>query len=303
MRILVTGGNGQLGTECQLSQPSWAEAIFLDRPEFDLTNSRQVREAVQRFRPGVVLHLGAWTDVDGAETNRENAFMVNHHGTSVLAEAVSGIKGRLIYISTDYVFSPEGGPEEWKEEDVPSPCNAYGESKLAGEQVVRQVLGEKAHIVRTSWLYGRKGKNFPKTMASMMRKGENLRVVDDQIGCPTWAGGLAKGLWVLSEAGSSAPPILHYSDGPPTTWFKFAEYVKERLSLAEAIKGRLDPCATSDFPTPATRPLRSTLYYSDFWSEKGCPQANWKETLAHQLPTVLRFDSKTCPRISSSLPT
>jgi len=292
-KVLVTGGNGQLGNECRLSQPHSIDATYLDIPELDITCAEQVRQAVSEAKPEIILHLAAWTDVDGAETQPESAFRVNKEGTQTLCEEAQSVGARFIYVSTDYVFPSNTHQESWGIGDKPKPFNVYGASKLAGEQVVGQILKTNSHIVRTSWLYGRSGKNFPKTMAELMLQGKDLRVIDDQTGCPTWAGGLAKALWALTQAHKS-PHLLHYSDGPSATWFEFAQAVRGYLVQAEPkLAGTLSPCPTSEYPTPAQRPDWSVLEYSNFWADCGLPQSDWRHNLLVWLPTILDFPKST----------
>ncbi len=289
-RVLLTGRHGQLGTECGLLIPPSVEFLALDRPEFDLADLHGIRQAVLDFKPDVLLHTAAWTAVDKAESCEEEALLINAKATEVLAEAVNDLGGRMAYVSTDYVFSGEGS-QPWRETDAVSPLNAYGRTKLAGEQALHAHLPQRGHVVRTSWLYGRRGANFVRTMLRLMMEGRDLQVVDDQKGSPTWAGGLGQALWALSES-EDAPAILHFTDGGITSWFEFAIAIRElglenQLSLeASAVR----PCSSSAYPTPAKRPSWSPMHFSDAWKGLGIQQVPWRKQLALALPILLQED-------------
>jgi dTDP-4-dehydrorhamnose reductase len=170
-----------------------------------------------------------------------------------------------------------------------APLNAYGRTKLAGEQAVTAHLGERGHSVRTSWLYGRKGKNFVRTMLHLMQAGRSLKVVEDQLGSPTWAGGLAAALWALASA-ESAPPILHYTDGGIASWCDFANEIRtcgmsNGLDLAAS---SVHPCPSTEYPTPAARPSWSPMRFSNTWHDLGIRQSTWQDALRHALPILLQ---------------
>jgi dTDP-4-dehydrorhamnose reductase len=286
-RVLLTGGQGQLGVECRLAVPADVELWATDKDELDLSDSAALREAVRRFQPHWILHAGAWTAVDAAEEHEAAAHAINAEGTRALAEAAAEVEARMAYVSTDYVFSGQGS-RPWQPEDPVDPINAYGRTKLAGEQALHAALGERGHVVRTSWVYGRRGANFVRTMLRLMGEGRDLTVVGDQFGAPTWAGGLARALWALT-AQPTAPAILHYSDQGITTWCEFAQAIREEglgcgLDLADS---SVSPCSTEDYPTPATRPAWSPLELSAAWAAWGVAPQGWRETLHEALPVLL----------------
>lgn len=287
-RVLLTGCNGQLGTECQRIVPVDCSLIAVGRDQVDLGQPDQIAKLIREVQPDVILNTAAWTAVDLAESQEEEAFAVNATAVEAMAETAASIGARLINVSTDYVFSGHG-KVPWQESDPVAPLNAYGRTKLAGEQAVAAHLGERGHSVRTSWLYGRNGNNFVRTMLNLMQAGRSLKVVEDQLGSPTWAGGLAAALWALADA-ESAPPILHFTDGGIASWFDFATEIR-----ACGIANNLDlqassvhPCPSTEYPTPAARPSWSPMHFSDSWHDLGIRQSTWQDALHHALPILLQ---------------
>ncbi|MDA0667095.1 MAG: dTDP-4-dehydrorhamnose reductase [Planctomycetota bacterium] len=291
-RILLTGRNGQLGTECGLVIPADCEVIAVDFPEFDLADADVLARTVREVQPDMLLHAAAWTAVDKAEEWEAEAHVINATATDILASCMAEIGGRMAYLSTDYVFSGEGSVP-WREHDPVAPLNAYGRTKLAGEQAVAAHLGDRGHVVRTSWLYGRCGANFVRTMLHLMSSGRALKVVEDQVGSPTWAGGLAKALFALARA-SEAPPILHFTDEGIVSWFDFAIAIRA-CGLANGLaleESSVTACPGSEYPTPAARPSWSPLYFSDAWHDLGIAPSNWEQALQTALPLLLKEDAK-----------
>lgn len=291
-RILLTGKNGQLGTECRCIAPQNHQLIAVDMPEFDLSNLDNIRKTLDEVRPEIVFHAAAWTAVDQAEECEPEAFAINATATAVIAEKVSEQGGRLVYVSTDYVFSGVG-ETPWREHDPVAPLNAYGRTKLAGEQAVADLLGDRGHVVRTSWLYGRRGANFVRTMLHLMKQGRSLKVVEDQLGSPTWAGGLARAMFALAEC-EDAPPILHFTDGGIASWCDFATQIRKD-GLANGLDldaSSVQPCPSSAYPTPAARPSWSPMHFSDAWSDLGIAQAPWQDALRDALPLLLLEDDR-----------
>jgi dTDP-4-dehydrorhamnose reductase len=291
-RILLTGCHGQLGTECRLLAPKGCSLIAIDREELDLGDATQISKFVREVQPGMILHTAAWTAVDQAESCEQEAFALNAKATDVLAETAASIGARMAYVSTDYVFSGQGSIP-WREDDPVAPLNAYGRTKLAGEQAVAAHLGDRGHVVRTSWLYGRRGANFVRTMLNLMKQGRDLKVVADQLGSPTWAGGLAQALFALAAA-DEAPAILHYTDGGITSWCDFASEIRAcglRNGLALEASSVV-PCPSSAYPTPAARPAWSPLHFSDAWADLGIQQSSWQSVLDFALQLLLQEDDR-----------
>ncbi|MEQ1656545.1 MAG: dTDP-4-dehydrorhamnose reductase [Nitrospira sp.] len=249
MRILITGANGQLG--CELRRVFASETLILkDLPDFDLTGTR-VEEEVAETRPDLVIHAGAYTDVDGAEREPDRAMAINAAGTAQVARAAARAGARLLYISTDYVF-PGTQRYPYSEDDVPAPINAYGLSKWRGEQAVAE-SGADTLIVRTAWLYGPMGKNFVKSIMRAALAQPSLRVVDDQRGSPTSVEDLAA--VIKATAAGSLRGILHVTNRGDCTWCEFARAIVEEMNLDISVL----PISTAEAGRLAPRPSYSVL--------------------------------------------
>ena len=250
--VLVTGANGMLGQDlCPMLEDCGYEVIETDIDNLDITNEIQVRNVISDVKPDFVIHCAAYTNVDKAEEEYDKAELINAKGVEYIAKACNSNKCRLIYISTDYVFDgTKNSPYE--PDDKINPINNYGLTKLHGEEAVQKYCNDYL-ILRTSWLYGHHGKNFVETMISLSEKQE-LKVVNDQIGCPTWTIDLSDAIINLIE--QDAPSgIYHACGGGNTSWYGFA---KEIFSLMK-INTNLQPCTTEDFPRPAKRPQYSIM--------------------------------------------
>lgn len=272
--------------------PSGVELAAPDMDVLDLSDPTSIRDCVREVNPHWILHCGAWTAVDAAEEKYDEAHAVNTIGSQVLAEEAKRLDARMVLISTDYVFSGKGD-RPWEPDDPIDPVNAYGRTKAEAEAAVSEILGGAAQIVRTSWVYGRRGHNFVRTMYRLMSEGRALSVIDDQKGAPTWAGGLAKALWALTGA-PDADPILHYSDAGITSWYGFASAIREvALGLGlEVADSSVSPCSTEDYPTPAPRPAWSPLAPSPVWEQLGVAAEPWDLTLERALPLLIAEDAR-----------
>lgn len=271
MRWLVTGAGGALGTElCRAL--AGRQLTARTRAELDIADESAVRAAVAGH--DVVLNAAAWTDVDGAESNKVGAFVVNAVGPGYLAAACAEHGATLVHVSTDYVFAGDA-TSPYREDDPPGPRSAYGRSKAAGEQAVL-AAGGRAYVVRTAWVYGAAGGNFVKTIARLARDRDTIDVVEDQHGSPTWSRDLAHGLVALPR--STAPPgIYHYTNAGATTWCGLARAVFEELG---ADPRRVRPTTTDRFPRPAPRPAYSVLS-TERWAAAGLPAPRpWRVALA-----------------------
>lgn len=288
-RILITGRDGQVGHACSLFVPEGFEAVFVGRMECDLADASSIVKLLRDVRPAMVLHNAAWTAVDAAEEHEADALAINGTATAVMAEELAQQGGRMAFVSTDYVFSGEG-TEPWLEQDAVAPLNAYGRTKLAGEQALAAHLGNRGHVVRTSWVYGRRGNNFVRTMLKFMEQGRDLKVVADQLGAPTFADGIAQALWALATPkAAEMPPILHYTDGGICSWYEFAVAIREQ-GLAQGLDleaSSVAPCPSTEYPTPAARPSWSPLRFSEAWSEVDISQRLWGEVLNKAMPLML----------------
>jgi dTDP-4-dehydrorhamnose reductase len=248
MRLLITGAAGMLGRDvAAAAERAGHEVVALARARLDVADRAAVQKAIAAARPDAVVNCAAWTDVDGAETDEEAATRINGDGPGHLAEAAP----YLVHVSSDYVFDGKGtGP--YREDDPVRPLSAYGRSKLAGERAVEAASADHA-IVRSSWLFGAGGRNFVDTMLRLGAERDELRVVADQVGCPTFTGHLAEAL--VTIAGNRTAGVLHVAGGGACTWFELA-----RAALEDArVNTRIEPCTTAEFPRPAARPAYSVL--------------------------------------------
>lgn len=251
-RILVTGANGMLARDlCPMLEDADFEVIETTRNELDVTDELQVRRVISDVKPDYVIHCAAYTNVDKAEEEPETAELVNAKSAEYIAKACNSNNAVMIYISTDYVF---GGIQTrpYIPDDIATPIGAYGLSKLHGEEAVRKFC--PAHyIIRTSWLYGHHGKNFVETMISLAEKTE-LKVVDDQVGCPTWTVDLSDAIISFID---EEPPFgtYHACGAGSTSWYGFAKEIFDLMSL----NVKLIPCTTEEFPRPAKRPAYSVM--------------------------------------------
>ncbi len=251
MKILVTGANGMLGQDlCPILEDEYFDVIETGRNILDITDKQNIEEVFDFNKPDFVIHCAAYTNVDKAEEEKELAFKINETGTENIANACKKADIPILYISTDYVF--DGTKKgKYQPEDKTNPINVYGASKLAGENAVRK--NEKHYITRTSWLYGHHGKNFVETMISLKDK-EELKVVDDQIGCPTWTVELSNGIVkIISE--TMPYGTYHICGSGQTSWFGFAQKIFELYGADVNLK----PCTTEEFPRKAKRPKNSVL--------------------------------------------
>ena len=284
MTWLITGASGQLGLAMQ-SELTARNIDFLALPSkyLDITDPEAVNESVTQSAPTVVVNCAAWTDVDGAETNKDLAFAVNAIGPKNLAVASKIIGAVFVHISTDYVFSGEN-KVPWQEGDERNPESVYGLSKRDGEVFIEDFYPEGSYIIRTAWLYSPNGKNFAKTMAKLaLSDAQEVRVVSDQSGQPTSAKGLAKQIVDLVNAKKEFG-IYHGTNSGSATWFDFAQ---EIFASVGRDTSRLIPVSTSEFPRPAKRPKYSVLGHEN-WKKSGLEEMpEWKSELANEMPTIL----------------
>lgn len=275
MRILVTGADGILGGAIREWLGPRHTLYLWDRDEADVRDPARVAEAARGIEFDVVIHAAAMTDVDRCESEFEPALAVNRDGTRNIARLANDRGAALVYISTDYVFdgSKEGA---YVEEDPPSPVNAYGRSKLAGEEAARE-SADRCLVVRTSWLYGLGGRNFVDTIADKLGRGEIPEVVTDQRGSPTYARDLARGIERLLCA--KAVGIVHVTNRGETTWHGFAVAIAKRLGSAVPIR----PTISDRFPRPARRPANSVLSGERFRVLTGHTLPHWEEALRDYL--------------------
>lgn len=285
MRALILGAGGQLGRALAAAAPTGAEVTALDRAALDITDAAAVAAAIAREAPEVVLNAAAYTAVDRAEQEEAAAFAVNAAAAGILAGAAREAGARLVHVSTDFVFDGRGATP-YPPDAAPAPLGAYGRAKLAGEALVRSGAGEAGLIVRTAWVHGPTGGNFVRTMLRLMREREEVRVVADQIGAPTYAPALAAALWAL--AGQARAGIWHYTDAGVASWYDFAVAIQEE-ALARGLLARavpVIPIATADYPTPARRPGFSVLDCRATYAALGGPAPHWRANLRAMLARI-----------------
>jgi len=272
LKILVTGANGQLGQELvHLPARPDIEIAGFGRGELDVTEPEQCRNVIGSYKPEVVIHCAAYTKVDQAESEPDEAYRVNADGTRNAALAAEQIGAKFVYISTDYVFDGKANAP-YRENDRPDPQSVYGKSKLAGEQLV-QSLSSRYFIVRTSWVYGKYGSNFVKTMLRLAEERDRLKVVNDQVGSPTYTLDLAQFLLELVKTDHYG--IFHVSNTGACSWYEFAKAIFEERGLHVQV----EPCATAEFPRPAPRPAYSVLDHGAIRAHGLKPLRPWREAL------------------------
>jgi dTDP-4-dehydrorhamnose reductase len=256
MKILVTGGRGQLGRSvARQGAAAGHEVIALDIDELDITDEPQVTATIGEHRPDLVINGAAYTAVDKAESERAKAYLINRDGAGILARACAAAKVRFLHVSTDYVFDGTQ-TRPYREEDPLKPLGVYGESKAEGEQAVQEAGGT---VVRTSWLFAEQGPSFVQTMLRLAKERPLLRVVADQQGCPTYASDLADGLIALG-AQPALGSTYHYCNDGATTWHAFASAIIEEARTHRTLAcERIEAITTAEYPTPAKRPAYSVL--------------------------------------------
>ncbi len=283
MRVLITGSKGQLGTELIRTRPPECEVTGVDLEDVDISRATEVTALVSKVKPRLIINAAAYTAVDQAESEEEQAFNVNAVGAECMAVAARRAGAKLIHVSTDFVFDGSAS-RPYRPDDSTGPINTYGSSKLEGERFVMKTLPCRSVVIRTSWLYSAYGRNFVKTMLQLMRERDHLSVVADQVGSPTWAKTLSRAIWVAGLK-NELSGILHWCDAGTASWYDFALAIRD-----EALRGGLlersvsiDPIDSSDYPTPAKRPRYSVLDTAGTWELLGLQPLDWRVALRQML--------------------
>ena len=286
-RILITGADGQLGTELQKTGPKNFELLALGRDQLDLGAAEPIADMISQFKPTAVINAAAYTAVDQAEEEPEVAEQINSLAPGYLAAACRKNRALLIHISTDFVFDGLGNVP-YKPDSKTSPLGSYGRTKLLGEKKILEALSS-ALIVRTSWVYSAYGKNFVKTMLRLMQERDTVRVVEDQIGAPTWARGLAEMLWA-SLSKDNIRGIYHWSDEGICSWYQFAKAIAEEAVKIGLIKrcAQVEPISSKNYKTLATRPHYSVLDCSSTIRDVGISPIPWRSQLKSMLEDLKR---------------
>ena len=284
-KILIIGGKGQLGNCLNKLISEYAldyEFHFTDYDTLDITNQKQINEYFSEYEPHYCINVSAYTAVDLAEQEKEKAFAINAEGVKYLAEACAEKGIDLIHISTDYVFSGDTNIP-YSEGDFTNPLSVYGASKLEGENLALE-NNPKTIIIRTSWLYSEFGKNFVKTMLNLFSTKDELNVVADQFGQPTNANDLAEVIMKIISTEEKEYGIFHFSNYSETTWFDFAKKIAE-LSKS---KIKINPISTEQYPTPAKRPMRSTMCLDKIENSYNIEPKYWENSLEECMEILLK---------------
>lgn len=279
MKILVTGAYGQLGSEIKDLSTQYTDDsfVFVDREEMPLDDLKKVLEVVETVNPDLIVSGGAYTAVDRAESEAELVDIINHQAVATMAKWAKEYGKKLIHISTDYVF--QGNSSTPLKEDEPTdPINIYGLSKQKGEEAITASVAD-AIIIRTAWVYSSYGANFVKTMIRLMTERDEISVISDQIGSPTYARDLAQAILVIAHSDRWAKGIYHFSNEGEISWYDFAVAIRELQHL----DCKINPIATEQYPTPARRPKYSLLDKTKIKSTFGVQVPEWKQSLAEML--------------------
>jgi len=292
MKVLLTGAGGQLGQALLAAAPDNVELISTTRQELDLSDADACRIAVQKYQPDWVLNAGAYTAVDQAESEPELAHAINAGAPEAFAQELDRQGGRLLQVSTDFVFDGQQG-FPYRVDQPTTPLGVYGGSKAAGEQAIHRIFGpnnKQGVILRTSWVMGPVGRNFARTMLRLHRERDQLGVVADQVGCPSSTLNLTTACWTTITEGSQTtlPPILHWSDAGAASWYDVAVAIGElghSLGLVDA-PAKVNPITTADYPTPASRPNYSLLDCATTRAALQLDGQHWQEALKQLLLRV-----------------
>lgn len=292
-KVLITGSSGMLGVDLSCELKKDYEVVGTDLIQnnlsavtafhkCDIVDCKSIKAVVGKARPDIIVHAAAWTDVDGCELDKDKAYKVNSEGTRNIAMACKDLEVVLFYISTDFIFDGKK-KTPYKEIDMPNPISIYGDSKLKGEHYVGELL-KKYFIIRTSWLYGKNGKNFVDTIMAKSKKEKMLRVVNDQVGAPTHTKDLAKAIHVMLDkifksqgrrVTGSQVGTYHVSNSGSVSWY---DYAKEILKLAKS-DTKVEPISSAESSRPARRPAMSVLDNSKFVKFTGYKMRNWKDAV------------------------
>ena len=284
-KILLTGANGQVGWELQRTLSSLGEVVALDSQGLNLADAKDLRDKLTVLAPQLIVNSAAYTAVDKAESEAERAYAINAIAPGIMAEEAARSGALLVHYSTDYVFDGSGSAP-WREEDTCNPLNVYGRTKLEGERLI-QHSGCRHLIFRTSWVYGARGSNFLLTMRRLMRERPELKIVDDQIGAPTWCRDLAEATaQIISQLGSVPNPInaelwgvYHMCNAGETSWHGFAQSIRGMIPDETCALKQLMGIPSTEYPTPAQRPHNSRLDNTKLQKTFGLRLQDWQSAL------------------------
>ena len=286
MKVLLLGSNGQLGWELVRKLPDNVTLATCDYPEVDFGSTDSIRQCINATQPDCIINVAAYTAVDRAEQEKELAYRINHLAVLEIAELCRKNKISMVHISTDFIFNGKNF-KPYQPDDIPDPESVYGKSKLKGEQAACEILGDKALIIRTAWLYSAHGNNFVKTMLRLMKEKASLNVIDEQIGTPTWAHGLAQAIWTALEKNLTG--TFHWTDAGVASWYDFAVAIQEEGFKAGLLNKSIPilPVPTLQYPTPAKRPMYSVLDKTSFWQALSLNPVHWRVQLRSMLKEMV----------------
>ena len=283
MKVLVLGCNGQLGVALSETAPTDAEIIGFDLPELDITDASAVMDIVRRSDAAVIVNAAAYTAVDNAESDAEKCRAVNVNGPENLARAAKECGARLLHVSTDFVFDGEGSTP-YKTNDPTNPLSVYGQTKCDGELAVLRTLPDTGVVLRTAWLYSKTGSNFVKTMLKLMQERDELSVVSDQVGTPTWANSLARAVWAFAQD-PRLSGVFHWTDSGQASWHDFALAIQQEANALGLLDKMIPVRAitSADYPTAAARPKYSVLDCAVSRDVLDLCPADWRVNLKQML--------------------
>jgi dTDP-4-dehydrorhamnose reductase len=283
-KVLLIGAKGQVGQELQVTLPYLGEVISIGREELDLTNSEKIGQLIREIHPDYLVNAAAYTAVDKAETEPDLAYSINAIAPKIMAESAEKIKAKFLHISTDYVFDGRKNTP-YLETDLTNPLGVYGQSKLRGEEEIKTV-NSQAIILRTAWVYGSYGKsNFVKTMLRLGKEREELKVVVDQVGSPTWAKDIATAITHLLINVDNPPGIYNFTNSGVASWFDLTKAIFEEAKISGIpLKiQRVIPITTAEYPTPAVRPAYSVLSGQKISQQLDYIPPYWRDSLKAML--------------------
>ena len=285
MKVLVFGAAGQLGRALEDVEPDCVEVIYLSRSDCDITDIQEVTEVIDRLDPHYIINCAAYTAVDKAEEELGLCYKVNRHAVQTIANCCKGASSRrLIHISTDFVFDGKK-TTPYTPDDQPNPLGVYGASKLAGEEAALTTIPDQVMIIRTAWVYYTKGNNFVRTMLRLMSERDELNVVNDQGGAPTFAGSLAGVIWDVVVEEKFMPGVYHWTDDGEITWYEFAKAIQEEGAKQGLIDKSIPihPITTDEYPTAAVRPHYSVLNCDKLETLTDKKRTPWRDKLSEML--------------------
>ena len=296
MKVLILGSKGQLGRVLSQSVAAGRKIFGLDLPELDITSPDSVRKSCESFAPDVVINAAAYTAVDKAESEPEIATRINEEGARIVAQVAGEVGARLIHISTDFVFDGEKS-SPYSTEDKTNPLSVYGISKRGGELRVLDALPQSGVILRTAWLYSDSGNNFVLTMLRLLDERDEIGIVEDQIGSPTWTRSLADAIWAFVENPKLAG-VFHWTDSGVASWYDFAMAIQEEAQMLGLLDRTIpiNPISTTQYPTPARRPSYSVLDKSSTSAVLSAHPPHWRVNLRAMLKKMKADSAMRLPQ-------